>query len=111
VGVEQSGQATVELIAVLPLLVLLALGAGQLMAAGRAKELAGHAAAAGAVALIQGQEPTRAARESLPDGFGHRLQVTASDRRVAVELRPAAVLPGLSGMLAARVTADAGPAH
>ena len=46
------GQATVELVGVLPLAVLVALVVGQLLAAGAARELAGNAAEAGAAAML-----------------------------------------------------------
>jgi len=106
----QSGQASVELVGVLPLLLLLALGAGQLLAAGQARELAGHAARAGAVGLLQGTDPDRAARAALSSDHAARLRVTVDGRRVAVRLRPASVLPGLAGLLVADAAADAGPA-
>jgi len=107
----QSGQAAVELIGILPMLVLLALAAGQFLAAGRARELAGHAAEAGAVAMMRHEEPGAAAREALPGTPTRRLRVTVDGRRVRVRLRPAAVMPGIAGLLIADVVAVAGPAR
>ena len=77
-----SGQATVELVGLLPLAVLVALAIGQLLAAGAARELAGHAAEAGAVALLQGGDPKAAARDALPGWVHGRANVHVAGRRV-----------------------------
>ncbi len=60
----ERGQATVELVAMLPLMAGIAVLVLQLLAAGAARELAGHAAEAGAVAMLQGatHAPPRATR-------------------------------------------------
>jgi hypothetical protein len=105
-----AGQATVELVAMLPLAVLLALAVGQLLAAGAARELAGNAATAGAAALVQGLDPRGAARDALPGWSERRVDVRVIGRRVRVRVRPISVVPGLADELAATVTADAGPA-
>jgi hypothetical protein len=107
---SEVGQATVEFVGMLPLALLVALAAGQLLAAGAARELAGNAAEAGAVALIQGLEPADAAREALPGWSKDRADVRVSGRRVRVRLRPVAVIPGVADRLEATVVADAGPA-
>lgn len=103
------GQAGVELVALLPLLVLAALLVGQLLAAGRCRELAGHAATAGATALLQDADPVAAARRAVPGWSRSRLRVTVRGRRVVVALRPPGILPGVAGLLWTRVHADAGP--
>jgi hypothetical protein len=106
---RQSGQATVELVALAPLLLAIVLAAAQLLAAGAARELADHAAEAGAIALLQGVDPVSAARAAVP-GWSHgRLDVRIDGRRVRVRLRPRAALPALAAMLEATGTADAGP--
>jgi hypothetical protein len=89
--------------------VLIALTAGQLLAAGAARELAGNAAEAGAVAILQGLEPLDAARDALPGWSKDRADVRVTGRRVRVRLRPVAIVPGVSDRLAATVVADAGP--
>jgi hypothetical protein len=99
----------VELVGMLPVAVLVALAAGQLLAAGAARELAGHAAEAGAVAIVQGIDPREAAREALPGWSSKRVDVRVRDRRVRVRVRPLTLIPGLADELAATVTADAGP--
>jgi hypothetical protein len=104
-----AGQATVELVALLPLAALIALTIGQLLAAGSARELAGNAAEAGAAAILQGADPTAAARDALPGWSRDRASVQVEGRRVEVRLRPRVVAPGLADRLEATATADAGP--
>ncbi len=106
----ERGQAGVELVALLPVLVLGALVVAQLLAAGRCRELAGHAAAAGATALLQDEDPVAAARRALPGWSRRRLNVTVRGRSVRVALRPPGILPGAADHLWTRVRADAGPA-
>lgn len=107
---RESGQASVELVALLPLVLILVLAAAQLLAAGAARELADHAAEAGAVALLQGTDPVTAARAAVPGWSSSRLDVAVERRRVRVRLRPRVFLPALAEMLAAKGEADAGPA-
>ena len=104
------GQASVELVGVLPLVVLLALLLGQLLAAGAARELAGNAAEAGAAALLQRRDPAAAARDALPGWSRRRTSIAVEGRVVRVALRPPGLLPGLGGVLEAHAAADAGPA-
>jgi hypothetical protein len=56
-GADHNGQATVELVALLPLLLITALAAAALIAAQAAGEQAGQAAEAGAVALLGKETP------------------------------------------------------
>ena len=58
----ESGQASVELVALLPLVVVIGLTALSLLAAHSAAEHAGQAAHAGAMAILQDGDPRRAAR-------------------------------------------------
>jgi hypothetical protein len=105
----QRGQSTVEVVALLPVLALAGLALLQLLVAGAAGEYAGHAAEAGAVAIVQGREPTAAARESLPSWSTHRVDVRVSGARVEVRVRPPALIPRLGALLTATASADAGP--
>ena len=105
----ETGQASVELVALAPLVVAVVLAAAQVLAAGAARELADHAAEAGAVALLQGGDPKAAAREAVPGWSRGRLVVRVDGRRVRVRLRPRAFLPALAAMLASTGEADAGP--
>lgn len=102
------GQATVELVGMLPILVVVALAAAQLLAAGVARELAGHAAQAGAMALLQGGEAGRAARDAVPGWARDRMTVSVRGRRVEVVLRPPAPVRAVGDGLAARAVATAG---
>ena len=106
---RERGQASIELLAVLPLLLVAILAIAELLAAGICRELAGHAAQAGATAILQGEDPARAARASLPEWSRGRLRVRVAGRTVRVELRPplALALPALP--LRAIAEADAGP--
>jgi hypothetical protein len=103
------GQASVELVGILPLAVLVALVVGQLLAAGAARELAGNAAEAGAAAILEGTDPKTAAQEALPGWSDDRASIGVSGRVVRVRLRPVAVIPGVADRLTATVVADAGP--
>ena len=103
------GQASIEIVGILPLAVLVALAIGQLLAAGAARELAGNAAEAGAAAILQGTDPKAAARDALPGWSDDRVDVSVADRRVRVRLQPVPVIPGVADRLTATVVADAGP--
>jgi len=77
----QHGQSTVELTALLPLLVLLALGAYAVLAAQTAHEQAGAAAEAGAIALLQDRDARAAARDALPnEAERHGIRPSAGPR-------------------------------
>jgi hypothetical protein len=103
------GQASVELVALLPLALLIALGIGQLLAVGAARELAGNGAEAGAAALLQGTDPEAAARHALPGWSHDRAAIRVAGRRVEVRLKPRTIVPVLADHLEAAVAADAGP--
>jgi pilus assembly protein CpaE len=104
----EAGQATVELVGLLPLLVAIALGVTQLLGAGAARELADHAAEAGAVALLQNADAADAARAAVPGWARERLEVAVRGRSVTVALTPPLALPALSDEITARATAHAG---
>jgi hypothetical protein len=106
---SERGQASVELVAILPLAVVVTLAAGQALAAGAAAEMAGHAAEAGAVALVQDADPRSAARVAVPGWSSRRMRVSVNGRRVVVRLRPVGVLPGVAALLEREAVADAGP--
>ena len=105
----QAGQATVELVAVLPLLAAVALAAGQVLAAGAASSFAGHAAEAGAVAILEGGAAGDAARAAVPGWSRGRMEVAVEGKTVRVALRPPTLFPPLAGLLTAHATAVAGP--
>jgi hypothetical protein len=105
----QNGQSTVEVVALLPVLAVAGLALLQLLAAGAAAEYAGHAAEAGAVAIVQGRDPAAAARDSLPSWSARRVEVKVSGGRVWVRVQPPALISRLGALLAATDSADAGP--
>jgi hypothetical protein len=100
-----SGQASIELIAALPALVLAAVLAVQLLLVGYSLTIADGAAEAGALAGASGRDSRDAARDALPGWARGRSRVTAGDGRVRVEIRPPAPLPALSDVL--RVSSEA----
>ena len=103
----ESGQATVEVVGLMPLLAAVAIAAFTAVAAFAAREQADAAVQAGAVALLQDGDPRAAAREALPDTAHDRATITLDGRRITVTVRPR--VPLLARALAARATADAGP--
>ena len=76
---EQRGQASVELVAVLPVVAVLGLLAWQGVATGYAAWLAAGAARAAARANAVGSDPRAAARESLPSSLERGLRVRKGD--------------------------------
>ncbi|MBD0283149.1 MAG: pilus assembly protein [Thermoleophilaceae bacterium] len=104
-GASARGQATVELLGLLPVVLVLGLAAFQLLAVGYASVLAGSAAEAGALALAGGADAHAAVREALPAWSRARARVNVDDGRVAVRLRPPSLLAALEERL--EVTAHA----
>lgn len=92
----ERGQASVELLGVLPLLVAVALAAAQLLAVGYSSVLAGNAAEAGALALAGGGDARAGAREALPGWSRAHASVSVSGGEVTVKLRPPALLRALA---------------
>lgn len=107
---EERGQSTVEVVALLPVLLVVVLAAAQLLVAGLAREQAGTAAQAGAMALLQDEDPQDAVREAVPGWSRTRVSTRVRGRLVEVRLRPPSLVPRLADALTARVVADAGPA-
>lgn len=104
---RESGQATVELVAALPALLLAGLVALQLMLAGYALTLADGAAEAGALALASGRPATEAARESLPGWARDDAAVAIDGGRIAVTLRPPSPFAAIADRLAVTSSAFA----
>lgn len=101
----ERGQASVELLAGLPALLVAALVAFQLLAVGYASVLAGSAAEAGALAMAAGGDPEAGVRESLPGWSRAKARVRASHGRVRVSLLPPSPIELLAREL--EVTAEA----
>jgi hypothetical protein len=104
---SEDGQATVELVALLPLLLVIALAAAALLAGHAAGERAGQAAEAGALALLQGADARAAARRALPPHTRARIRVHGG--RVTVHVRPHLPLAALEGPLTGAATATTSP--
>jgi hypothetical protein len=91
----QQGQASVELVALLPLLALVAFALWQAVVAGQAMWLAGAAARTAARAQALGADAELAARAALPPRLEDGLRVRAvGDGAVRVTLRIPSVLTG-----------------
>jgi hypothetical protein len=91
-----SGQASVELVAVVPALLLAALIAGQLVLVGYSLWSAGAAARAGARAAHVGGDPQTASRSALPTFLRERARVGAGDGgSVEVRVEAPSLLPGV----------------
>jgi hypothetical protein len=108
---DQSGQASVELVAALPALLLAGLIALQLLVAGYALTLADGAAEAGALALASGRPEADAVRAALPGWVEDDVIVSVQGGRVTVRLRPPAPLPGIADRLTISSSAFARPAR
>jgi hypothetical protein len=99
------GQAAVELVTLLPLLLVVLAGATQVVLAGHAQWAASAAARAAARAHAIGAEELPAARRALPESLDDRVEVEDVDDGVAVHLRIPTVVPGLRlGTLTARAS-------
>jgi hypothetical protein len=107
---EERGQATVELVAALPALLLAALVALQLLAAGYTLTLADGAAEAGALALASGGSPAEAARAALPGWAEEEVAVAVKGGTVTVRLLPPSPLHAIADRLAVSSSAHARPA-
>jgi hypothetical protein len=85
---SENGQASVELVAVLPVVILIGAVVWQLALAGHAAWLTANAARAAARAEIVGRSATSAARSALPRSLEGGLEVKRLDRgRVRVSVR------------------------
>jgi hypothetical protein len=96
---RDDGQATVELLAAIPLLLLAGCIALQLLVSGYALTLADGAAEAGALALAAGLPPKDAAREALPAWLRDGAAVSVRGGEVTVRLRPPSPLPAVADHL------------
>jgi hypothetical protein len=107
----ERGQATVELVAALPALLLAALVALQLLVAGYALTLADGAAEAGALALASGDSAAAAARGALPGWAEDEVSVSVEGGEVLVRLRPLSPIEAVAKQLTVTSSAAARPAR
>jgi hypothetical protein len=106
---SERGQASVELVAALPALLIAALISLQLLAAGYALTLADGAAEAGALALASGGSATGAVHDALPDWARDDIDVSVQGGRVTVRLRPPSPFRGIADRLEITTSAAARP--
>jgi hypothetical protein len=118
-AIRERGQASVELLAALPVLLAIALAGTQLLAVGYSSVLAGNAAEAGALALAGGGDESPiggsgaagrvaevAARAALPGWSRAHARVSVTGGHVKVTLRPPTLLRALTGELDVRADAS-----
>jgi hypothetical protein len=108
-GATTAGQASLELIAGIPVLVLAAMVALQLLAAGYTATLVDGAAEAGALAVASGGEPEAAVEDALPGWAASRVESEVDRGNVRVTVQPPAIVPGLGRHFAVTSSAWANP--
>ncbi len=91
---DERGQASAELVAVVPLVVLAVVAAAQLTAAGWALWSAAGAARAGARAAHVGGDPERVALGALPGPLREDAEVS-DDEEVRVQVKVPGLVPGI----------------
>jgi hypothetical protein len=101
IGDAERGQASVELVAGTVLAVFVGVLALQLLAAGYAAVMAGHAAEAGALALANGRAAGPAARAAVPVWPDDATRVEVDGDTVEVTLAPPSPLRFLRDRLSA----------
>jgi hypothetical protein len=107
---REGGQATVEAVAAIYLLLLAGSIVLQLLVAGYALTLADGAAEAGALALAAGRPAKRAAREALPGWARDGAEVSVRGGEVTLRLSPPSPLPAIGEALTVDSSAFARPA-
>jgi hypothetical protein len=99
------GQATIETVALAPVIIAIGLAILQLLAVGYASVLAGNAAEAGALALAGGTDAREGAKRALPGWSRAGARVEVAGGRVEVHLRPPSLLDALADGLEVSATA------
>jgi hypothetical protein len=99
----ERAQASAELVAVVPLVLLAALAIAQLVVAGWALVTAGEAARAGARAAETGADARAAARSALPPAL--EADVDADGAEVTVRVAAPSLVPGLPAIPVSVATA------
>jgi hypothetical protein len=107
----QHGQATVEALAAIPVLLLAGAVALQLLVAGYVLALADGAAEAGALALASGRPAKSAVAAALPGWAEDRVEVSVRGGEVTVRLAPPSPVPRLAEALIVTSSAYARPAQ
>jgi hypothetical protein len=97
---DEQGQASLELLAGIPALLLAGFVALQLLATGYSLTLADGAAESGAMALAAGKRPRPAVREALPGWTRGRTHIDVHGGRLTVRLEPPSPLASIAHHLA-----------
>ena len=109
---SERGQASVELVAALPLVLCLAAACWQLALAGHAMWLVAHAARAAARADAVGRSPRSAARSAIPRSLERGLEVRRlRDGGVRVSLPVPLLVPAWRAPLGVTATSSLGRAR
>lgn len=106
------GQASVEVVALAPLVVVLVLALVVAVQAYRAREAAVVGTHAGAVAALVGRDPIAAAREAAPGIARTRVEVRRDGRRITVRVRaegPRALVRAFDAEQAVTLPPEVGP--
>jgi hypothetical protein len=106
---REIGQATVEVLTAIPLLLLAGAVALQLLLAGYALTLADGASEAGALAIAGGRPAARAAEASLPTWAAGRADIAVRGGKVTVRLSPPSLFPLVADRLAVTSSSYARP--
>ncbi|MDX6602906.1 MAG: hypothetical protein QOF13_2108 [Solirubrobacterales bacterium] len=106
---RENGQATVELLAAIPLLMLAGSVALQLLLAGYALTIADGAAEAGALALAAGRPAKAAVAQSLPNWAKTDSDVVVRGGEVTVRVQPPSLLSAVGDRLVVTSTSHARP--
>ena len=103
---REDGQALIELLVGVPVILVAALICLQMLCFGYAQTAVDGAAEAAAIATADGRDPVAATSAALPGWAASRVEVKSrSDGTSTVEVEPRSLLPGLDGRLVARASA------
>jgi hypothetical protein len=98
---RERGQAGIETLLAMPVLLLVVLAGGEAAAWAASSVLAGSAAGAGARALARGEPAAPASLTELPRPFRRLAQVSVVDGAVRVVVRVPSLIPGTPALDAA----------
>jgi len=96
---DERGQASIEVVAAVPAVVLAGLCCFQLLVAGYTLSLADGAAEAGALALAGGLPPRPAVEAALPSWARERAEIEVEGGELRVQLRPPAAIDAIGDAL------------
>jgi hypothetical protein len=102
---DERGQASIEVVAAVPAILLVGLLCLQLLATGYAASVADGAAEAGAIALASGLPAEEAADAALPDWARDAASVESEGGRLTVTVQPLSPLAPLAHALEVSSTA------